>query len=160
MNVPATEMRSMTEAVRRKPYSVILLDEIEKAHPDVFNILLQVLDDGRLTDSKGRTANFKNSIVIMTSNMGAHIIQQNFEDIEVLWRDLTDDRCGWFGPDDPNSPETPQCKELNEQSLRISIFTLHSYLAYERMDKCDGIRVFKNNKQVTLNKGSQICEFG
>ena len=69
----------LTEAVRRRPYSVILLDEIEKAHPDVFNILLQVLDDGRLTDSKGRTVNFKNSIIIMTSNIGSHIIQENFE---------------------------------------------------------------------------------
>jgi ATP-dependent Clp protease ATP-binding subunit ClpB len=68
----------LTEAVRRKPYSVILLDEIEKAHPDVFNILLQVLDDGRLTDNKGRVANFKNTIIIMTSNIGAHIIQENF----------------------------------------------------------------------------------
>jgi len=71
----------LTEAVRRKPYSVILLDEIEKAHPDVFNILLQVLDDGRLTDSKGRVANFKNTIVIMTTNIGSHIIQENFEKI-------------------------------------------------------------------------------
>lgn len=69
----------LTEAVRRRPYSVILLDEIEKAHPDVFNILLQVLDDGRLTDNKGRTANFRNTIVIMTSNIGSHIIQENFE---------------------------------------------------------------------------------
>jgi len=69
----------LTEAVRRKPYSVILLDEIEKAHPDVFNILLQVLDDGRLTDSKGRLVNFKNTIVIMTSNLGSQIIQENYE---------------------------------------------------------------------------------
>ncbi|MBK9191214.1 MAG: AAA family ATPase [Crocinitomicaceae bacterium] len=69
----------LTEAVRRRPYSIVLLDEIEKAHPDVFNILLQVLDDGRLTDNKGRTVNFKNTIIIMTSNMGAHIIQENFE---------------------------------------------------------------------------------
>ena len=69
----------LTEAVRRKPYSVILLDEIEKAHPDVFNILLQVLDEGRLTDNKGRTANFKNTIIIMTSNIGSHIIQENYE---------------------------------------------------------------------------------
>jgi len=69
----------LTESVRRKPYSVILLDEIEKAHPDVFNILLQVLDDGRLTDNKGRVANFKNTIVIMTTNIGSHIIQENFE---------------------------------------------------------------------------------
>lgn len=71
----------LTEAVRRKPYSVILLDEIEKAHPDVFNILLQVLDDGRLTDNKGRVVNFKNTIIIMTSNMGSAIIQENFEKI-------------------------------------------------------------------------------
>ena len=72
----------LTEAVRRRPYSVVLLDEMEKAHPDVFNILLQVLDDGRLTDNKGRTVNFKNSIVIMTSNIGAHIIMENFSDLE------------------------------------------------------------------------------
>jgi ATP-dependent Clp protease ATP-binding subunit ClpB len=70
----------LTEAVRRRPYSVILLDEIEKAHPDTFNILLQVLDEGRLTDNKGRVADFKNSIIIMTSNMGSHIIQEKFED--------------------------------------------------------------------------------
>ncbi len=70
----------LTEAVRRKPYSVILLDEIEKAHPDVFNILLQVLDDGRLTDNKGRVANFKNTIIIMTSNIGSDIIQNQFQD--------------------------------------------------------------------------------
>ena len=69
----------LTEAVRRKPYSVVLFDEIEKAHPDVFNILLQVLDDGRLTDNKGRTVNFKNTIIIMTSNMGSQLIQQKFE---------------------------------------------------------------------------------
>ncbi len=74
----------LTEAVRRKPYSVILLDEIEKAHPDTFNILLQVLDEGRLTDNKGRVADFKNSIIIMTSNMGSHIIQEKFENLEDL----------------------------------------------------------------------------
>ncbi|MCS7018122.1 MAG: ATP-dependent chaperone ClpB [Cytophagales bacterium] len=72
----------LTEAVRRKPYSVILLDEIEKAHPDVFNILLQVLDDGRLTDNKGRVANFKNTIIIMTSNLGSDIIRERFEDLD------------------------------------------------------------------------------
>jgi ATP-dependent Clp protease ATP-binding subunit ClpB len=72
----------LTEAVRRKPYSVILLDEIEKAHPDTFNILLQVLEDGRLTDNKGRVANFKNTIIIMTSNMGSDIIHDNFADVK------------------------------------------------------------------------------
>jgi ATP-dependent Clp protease ATP-binding subunit ClpB len=69
----------LTEKVRRKPYSVVLFDEIEKAHPDVFNILLQVLDDGRLTDNKGRVADFKNTVIIMTSNLGSHIIQENYE---------------------------------------------------------------------------------
>ncbi|MBN1928078.1 MAG: AAA family ATPase [Chlorobiaceae bacterium] len=72
----------LTEAVRRKPFSVVLLDEIEKAHPDVFNILLQILDDGRLTDSKGRTVNFKNTIIIMTSNIGAQLIQSEMEQID------------------------------------------------------------------------------
>ncbi|WP_236977000.1 ATP-dependent chaperone ClpB [Membranihabitans maritimus] len=74
----------LTEAVRRKPYSIILLDEIEKAHPDTFNILLQVLDDGRLTDNKGREANFKNTIIIMTSNLGAEAILENFEDLRAV----------------------------------------------------------------------------
>ncbi|HRG00627.1 MAG TPA: ATP-dependent chaperone ClpB [Bacteroidia bacterium] len=77
----------LTEAVRRRPYSVILLDEIEKAHPDVFNILLQVLDDGRLTDNKGRTVNFKNTIVIMTSNIGSHLIQDNFDKLDEFNKD-------------------------------------------------------------------------
>ncbi|TWP29802.1 ATP-dependent chaperone ClpB [Apibacter muscae] len=72
----------LTEAVRRKPYSVVLLDEIEKAHPDVFNVLLQVLDDGRLTDNKGRMVNFKNTIIVMTSNLGSHLIQENFEKLQ------------------------------------------------------------------------------
>ncbi len=82
----------LTEAVRRRPYSVILLDEIEKAHPDTFNILLQVLDEGRLTDNKGRVANFKNAIIIMTSNMGAHIIQENLEGLDMTKRDEVVDR--------------------------------------------------------------------
>ena len=77
----------LTEAVRRKPYSVVLFDEIEKAHPDVFNILLQVLDDGHLTDNKGRTVNFKNTIIIMTSNLGSHLIQEKFEKINFVNHD-------------------------------------------------------------------------
>jgi ATP-dependent Clp protease ATP-binding subunit ClpB len=81
------ESGQLTEAVRRKPYSVVLLDEIEKAHPDVFNILLQVLDDGRLTDNKGRTVDFKNTIIIMTSNIGSHIIQENLEKVTAENRD-------------------------------------------------------------------------
>ena len=82
----------LTEAVRRKPYSVVLFDEIEKAHPDVFNVLLQVLDDGRLTDNKGRFVNFKNTIIIMTSNMGSQMIRENFEKMTESNRDETIDR--------------------------------------------------------------------
>jgi ATP-dependent Clp protease ATP-binding subunit ClpB len=74
----------LTETVRRKPYSVILLDEIEKAHPDVFNILLQILDDGHLTDGQGRTVNFKNTLIIMTSNIGSHLIQEGAKEGAVL----------------------------------------------------------------------------
>jgi len=83
----------LTEAVRRKPYSVVLLDEIEKAHPDVFNTLLQVLDDGRLTDNKGRVADFKNTIVVMTSNVGSHIIQEQMEEMTESNRELVWERC-------------------------------------------------------------------
>jgi len=86
------ESGQLTEAVRRKPYSVVLLDEIEKAHPDVFNILLQVLDDGRLTDNKGRTVDFKNTIIIMTSNIGSTIIQENMEHVTDKNRDEVYDR--------------------------------------------------------------------
>ena len=77
----------LTEAVRRKPYSVVLFDEIEKAHPDVFNILLQVLDDGRLTDNKGRVVNFRNTIIIMTSNLGSSYIQEQFGKITATNRE-------------------------------------------------------------------------
>ena len=83
----------LTEAVRRKPYSVILLDEIEKAHPDVFNILLQVLDDGRLTDNKGRTVDFKNTLLIMTSNVGAEVIQRYMEKLEEGSRETLLEEC-------------------------------------------------------------------
>ncbi|MES2704714.1 MAG: ATP-dependent chaperone ClpB [Bacteroidota bacterium] len=96
----------LTEAVRRKPYSVVLLDEIEKAHPDVFNVLLQVLDDGRLTDNKGRVVNFKNTIIIMTSNMGSTIIQDNFADLRD--KDI----------DDVVENTKEQVLELLRQSLR------------------------------------------
>ena len=100
----------LTEAVRRKPYSVVLLDEIEKAHPDVFNILLQVLDDGRLTDNKGRVVNFKNTIIIMTSNIGSQIIQENFEKITEKNRAETVERT------------KDAVEELLKQSIRPEFF--------------------------------------
>ncbi|MBW8050139.1 MAG: ATP-dependent chaperone ClpB [Cytophagales bacterium] len=100
----------LTEAVRRKPYSVILLDEIEKAHSDVFNILLQVLDEGRLTDNKGRIANFKNTIIIMTSNIGSHIIQENFE--------KHNDVCQVETPDTTFEDTKNQVFELMKKTIR------------------------------------------
>ncbi|SDK75678.1 ATP-dependent Clp protease ATP-binding subunit ClpB [Catalinimonas alkaloidigena] len=104
----------LTEAVRRKPYSVILLDEIEKAHPDVFNILLQVLDDGRLTDNKGRVANFKNTIIIMTSNIGSHLIQEGFERM----RDILPDGDDMGSVDHILDETREQVMEMLRKSLR------------------------------------------
>ncbi len=112
----------LTEAVRRKPYSVVLLDEIEKAHPDVFNILLQVLDDGRLTDNKGRTVDFRNTIIIMTSNMGSHIIQENFSK----------------GFDGENIPT-----EVVERTREDVVELLKTYLKPEFLNRIDEIVMFE-----------------
>lgn len=92
----------LTEAVRRKPYSVILFDEVEKAHPDVFNVLLQVLDDGRLTDSKGRTVNFKNTIIILTSNIGSYKIQEMAKEgktSDEMYKEIQGDLKAHFRPE-------------------------------------------------------------
>jgi ATP-dependent Clp protease ATP-binding subunit ClpB len=96
----------LTEAVRRKPYSVVLLDEIEKAHPDVWNVMLQVLDDGRLTDNKGRMVNFKNTIIIMTSNIGSHLIQDAFEGV------------GETGIEDATEKAKTEVMQLLKQTVR------------------------------------------
>ncbi len=115
------ESGQLTEAVRRKPYSVVLLDEIEKAHPDVFNILLQVLDDGRLTDNKGRTADFRNTIIIMTSNIGSHIIQQNL-----------------------GNENTREVSEADFERTRIEVFQLlKQQLRPEFLNRIDDIIMFK-----------------
>jgi ATP-dependent Clp protease ATP-binding subunit ClpB len=89
----------LTEVVRRRPYAVILFDEIEKAHPDVFNILLQILDDGRLTDGKGRTVNFKNTVIIMTSNIGSHAISETSGDLEAAVPQLLEALRSTFRPE-------------------------------------------------------------
>ncbi len=114
------ESGQLTEAVRRKPYSVVLLDEIEKAHPDVFNILLQVLDDGRLTDNKGRTVDFRNTIIIMTSNVGSHIIQKNLES-------MTSDNK----------------EEVYEKTKRDVLALLKSTIRPEFLNRIDEVIVFK-----------------
>ncbi|MBQ6572615.1 MAG: AAA family ATPase, partial [Alistipes sp.] len=112
----------LTEAVRRKPYSVVLLDEIEKAHPDVFNILLQVLDDGRLTDNKGRTVDFRNTIIIMTSNMGSHLIQERF--------------ASAFAGDEPT-------EELVERTREEVVEMLKQQLKPEFVNRIDEIVMFE-----------------
>jgi len=114
------ESGQLTEAIRRKPYAVVLLDEIEKAHPDVFNILLQVLDEGRLTDNKGRTADFKNTIIIMTSNIGSHIIQDNFDN-----------------PSDKNE------EEIFEKTSKEVFMLLKQTIRPEFLNRIDEIIMFK-----------------
>jgi ATP-dependent Clp protease ATP-binding subunit ClpB len=122
----------LTEAIRRKPYSVVLLDEIEKAHPEVFNVLLQLLDEGRLTDSKGRTVNFKNTIVIMTSNLGSHLIQ---EKMETLTEENRDELMG---------------------ELRVKLFEmLKKSIRPEFLNRIDEIIVFK---PLTMSELAQIVE--
>ncbi len=124
------ESGQLTEAVRRKPYSVVLLDEIEKAHPDVFNILLQVLDEGRLTDNKGRTADFKNTIIIMTSNLGSHIIQERINEMDLVLKE----------------------KELEE--IKSEIFDLlRKTIRPEFLNRIDEIIMFK---PLTLDEIKQI----
>jgi ATP-dependent Clp protease ATP-binding subunit ClpB len=114
----------LTEAVRRKPYSIVLFDEIEKAHPDVFNVLLQVLDDGRLTDNKGRVVNFKNTIIIMTSNMGSQIIQEHFADA---------------------TPETMDA--ITEATKDVVMDLLHKTMRPEFLNRIDEIILFKPLQQ-------------
>jgi ATP-dependent Clp protease ATP-binding subunit ClpA len=118
----------LTEAVKRRPYALILLDEIEKAHPDVFNILLQILEDGRLTDGKGKTINFSNSIVIMTSNLGSEIIQ-NQRDYESIKRELDEMLFKYFKPEFLNRIDDiitfrPLSPEIIKMIARIQIQNL------------------------------------
>jgi ATP-dependent Clp protease ATP-binding subunit ClpB len=128
----------LTEAVRRKPYSVLLLDEIEKAHPDVFNVLLQVLDDGRLTDGQGRTVDFKNTVIVMTSNIGSPIIQsmvgQPYEDIRDA---VTDELKNYFRPEFLNRiDETVVFHSLDAGNIE-SIARIQLKVLLERLQKMD-----------------------
>lgn len=123
----------LTEAIRRKPYSVVLFDEIEKAHPDVFNILLQVLDDGRLTDNKGRMVNFKNTIIIMTSNMGSSQIRENFENINERNRD-----------------------EIIENTKNMVMGMLKSTIRPEFLNRIDDIIMFAPLNQKEINQIVQL----
>ena len=118
----------LTEAIRRKPYSIVLLDEIEKAHPDVFNVLLQILDDGRMTDSKGRTVNFKNAIIIMTSNIGSQMILESVE----------------------------KTGALSEDVVKSVTQSLHGYFKPELLNRIDEIIVFKPLGTTEIERIAQI----
>jgi ATP-dependent Clp protease ATP-binding subunit ClpB len=131
----------LTEAVRRKPYSVVLLDEIEKAHPDVWNILLQVLDDGRLTDNKGRVVNFKNTIIIMTSNIGSHIIQENYEKIDEKNHDAVQDKT------------RDQVMDLLRKSVRPEFLNrIDEVIMFEPLSRADVRQIVKIQLNMLMGK--------
>ena len=148
----------LTEAVRRKPYSVVLFDEIEKAHPDVFNILLQVLDDGRLTDNKGRTVNFKNTIIIMTSNLGSAYIQSQFEK-------MTDSNREQLVEETKNEVMSMLKKTIRPEFLnRIDETIMFLPLNREQIEQIvrlqiDGIRRMLDGNGVTLQMTDQAVDF-
>jgi ATP-dependent Clp protease ATP-binding subunit ClpB len=129
---------TLTEAVRRKPYSVLLLDEVEKAHPDVFNVLLQVLDDGRLTDGQGRTVDFKNTVIVMTSNLGSHLIMQmQGQDSELIREAVWGEVKAHFRPEFLNRiDETVVFHALDEANIQ-SIARIQLKLLEGRLEKMD-----------------------
>jgi ATP-dependent Clp protease ATP-binding subunit ClpB len=145
----------LTEAVRRKPYSVILLDEIEKAHPDLFNILLQVLDDGRLTDGQGRTVDFRNTVIIMTSNIGSDIIHEQFghKSYEVVKEQLLEILRGKFKPEFLNRiDDTVVFHPLAEQHIK-SIATIQLHRLQKRLKERDYYLTF-NEHSIELLVGA------
>ena len=146
----------LTEAVRRKPYSVILLDEIEKAHPDVFNILLQVLDDGRLTDGQGRTVDFRNTVIIMTSNIGSEIIQESFPraSYDEVKSTLLGVLAGQFKPEFLNRiDETVVFHPLSEKHIK-SIATIQLHALQTRLKAKDYHLTFNENSiDLLVNAG-------
>ena len=144
------ESGQLTEAVRRKPYSVVLLDEIEKAHPDVFNILLQVLDDGRLTDNKGRVVDFKNTIIIMTSNIGSHIIQERFAN-------LTDDNTDQV-VDDTRKEVVSLLKQTIRPEFLNRIDEVIMFTPLSKKEIYDIVNLMFNQVQKMLGKSNITIE--
>lgn len=146
----------MTEAIRRKPYSVLLFDEIEKAHPDVFNVLLQLLDDGRLTDSQGRTVDFKNTVVIMTSNIGAGILlrtlEKNMPITESIKGQVLSETHKFFKPEFINRiDDTIVFTPLGESEL-YEIVDKHMLLVNKRMESLGlEVRLTSEAKQYVIN---------
>jgi ATP-dependent Clp protease ATP-binding subunit ClpB len=125
----------LTEAIKRRPYSIVLLDEIEKAHPDVFNVLLQILDDGRLTDGKGRTVDFKNALIIMTSNLGSDIIKEFSQDYETMQREIMKILESHFRPEFLNRiDEVVVFKSLSKDTI-LKIVDLQIELLRKRLEE-------------------------
>lgn len=147
----------LTEAVRRRPYSVILLDEIEKAHPDVFNILLQVLDDGRMTDGKGRTVDFKNTIMIMTSNLGSQLIMRMNEERsseDEVRKQVEDILHGHFKPEFLNRiDETIIFKSLGREEMTGIVDIQLSYLAARLKEKNISLHIRQSAKERIVELG-------
>jgi ATP-dependent Clp protease ATP-binding subunit ClpB len=144
----------LTEAIKRRPYSIILLDEIEKAHPDVFNILLQILDDGRLTDGKGRTIDFKNSLIIMTSNLGSQVIKEFGQDYEVMEREVKKILESHFRPEFLNRiDEVVIFKSLSKASL-LKIVDLQIDLLRKRLEERKiGVDISRRAMDLLADKG-------
>ncbi len=144
----------LTEAIKRRPYSIILLDEIEKAHHDVFNILLQILDDGRLTDGKGRTVNFKNTIIIMTSNLGSQIIKELSQDFAKMEKEIHTILDSQFRPEFLNRvDEILIFKVLSEQTiLKIVKFQIDQ-LQHKLMERKIKIEVSSGAQELLAEKG-------
>ena len=144
----------LTEAVKRRPYSIILLDEIEKAHTDVFNVLLQILDDGRLTDGKGRTIDFKNSIIIMTSNLGSHVIKGFRGEHELMEKEVKKILEGHFRPEFLNRVDEViifrvLSQEVIQKILDIQIEELRKRLKEKKID----IKISPAAKKLLVEKG-------
>lgn len=144
----------LTEAIKRRPYSIVLLDEIEKAHPDVFNILLQILDDGRLTDGKGRTIDFKNALIIMTSNLGSHIIKEFSQDYETMEREAKKILESHFRPEFLNRIDEiiifrALSKEVILKIVDLQIDQLQKRLEEKKM----GIEMSRRAKEILAEKG-------
>ena len=139
----------LTEAVRRKPYSVVLFDEIEKAHPDVFNMLLQILDDGRLTDSQGKTVNFKNTVIIMTSNVGASAIEKK-------------NSLGFSAKKNEEEKEYDRMKEIVNSELKIMfkpefLNRVDDIIVFSKLDEKD---ILKNYRIITWKVKEKIKKYG
>ena len=144
----------LTEAVKRRPYSLVLLDEIEKAHPDVFNVLLQILEDGRLTDGQGRTVDFKNTLVIMTSNLGSQVIKELSLDYEAMEKEVRKILDGHFKPEFLNRiDEVIIFKPLGKSAIRAIVGLQLELLGKRLADRKIGLEVTKEAKEHLAERG-------